>query len=549
MMTGDNDKPAPTGLTDELLHFLKRPGSYPHAPLEVRHIQTHISHVFIVPPYVYKLKKPVDFGFLDYSSLQKRRKYCRREVQLNRRLSEDIYLGVVAIARREGEGGYVIGSVDQDLDLDGDSGSVVEYAVKMRKLTDEYFLHSYIEEGRLTDRHLDRVAERLARFYTGQQRGNELSEWGAIEKVKVNTDENFSQTKRFIGDTIEEDTFRAIWQYTETYYREHRALFQKRREEGRIVDGHGDLHLEHIYITPDKVMVYDCIEFNDRFRYGDLASDLAFLAMDLDFNGCWREQRNFVSRMAGKMGDSDLERIITFYKCYRAYVKGKVKSLQSTEEEVPPEERAEAADLASRYFRLSLRYALLGSDAMVVIFMGRVGTGKSTLSRWLSDRLDSSRYSSDHIRKRSMGLPLTDRTPQAQRTRLYSKEMSEHTYGALGEKAAGSDESTVILDATYSRRGDRQRLVEKLESGGRDYLFVEARCPDETIKERLRGREEQSGVVSDARLEDFDKLSKAYEPPAELDDSHLIPVNTNQAIEDSIRELYTQLAGRNIKAN
>ncbi|SHE57535.1 hypothetical protein SAMN05443144_10271 [Fodinibius roseus] len=544
-----SDNPAPTGLTDELLHFLKRPGSYPHAPREVRHIQTHISHVFIVPPYVYKLKKPVDFGFLDYSSLAKRRTYCHREVQLNRRLTEDIYLGVVGIARREGERGYLIGSVDQGMDMDPDSGSVVEYAVKMRKLSEEYFLHSYIEEGRLTNRHLDRVAGRLARFYTGQQQSDELSEWGAMEQVKVNTDENFSQTKRFIGETIEGDTFRAIRQYTGDYYRGHGDLFQKRREEGRIVDGHGDLHLEHIYITPEKVMVYDCIEFNDRFRYGDLAADLAFLAMDLDFNGCWREQRYFVSRMAGKLGDSDLERIITFYKCYRAYVKGKVKSLQSTEEEVPPEEREKAAGLASRYFSLSLRYALLGSDAVVVIFMGRVGTGKSTLSGWLSDRLKVSRYSSDHIRKRSMGLPLTDRTPEDQRPKLYSREMSEHTYGVLGEQAAGSDENTVILDATYSKREDRERLVEKLESSGRDYLFVEARCPDETIKERLRRREEQSGVVSDARLEDFDKLSKAYEPPAELDDSHLIPVDTNQSIEDSIRELANRLAGRNIKAN
>lgn len=543
-MTRDNDdKPAPSGLTGELLHFLKRPGSYPHAPGEVRHIQTHISHVFIVPPYVYKLKKPVDFGFLDYSSLAKRRKYCRREVQLNRRLTEDIYLGVVGIVRREG--GYLIGSVDQD----PDSGSVVEYAVKMRKLSDEYFLHSYIEEGRLTDRHLDRVAERLARFYTGQQGSKELAEWGAMEKVKVNTDENFNQTKRFIGDTIEGDTFRAIRHYTDAYYEQHRDLFRQRREEGRVVDGHGDLHLEHIYITPDEVMVYDCIEFNDRFRYGDLAADLAFLAMDLDFRGCWREQRYFVSRMTGKLGDRDLERIITFYKCYRAYVKGKVKSLQSTEEEVPPGERGEAADLASRYFSLSLRYALLGSDAMVVIFMGRVGTGKSTLAGWLSDRLKVSRYSSDHIRKRSMGLPLTDRTPRDQRPKLYSREMSEHTYGVLGDKAAGSDESTVILDATYSKKGDREKLVEKLESGGRDYLFVEARCPDGTIKERLRGREEQIGVVSDARLEDFEKLSKAYEPPAELDASHLIPVDTNQSIEDSIRALYAQLAGRNIKAN
>lgn len=538
-----DDRTEPSGFDTNLLHFMMEPGSYPHAPEEVRHIQTHISHVFIAPPYVYKFKKPVDFGFLDYSTLEKRRKFCRREVQLNRRLTDGIYLGVIGIARREGS--YAMEAADRDADLD----AFVEYAVKMQQLSDEYFLDSYIQDNRLTHQRLDRVADRLASFYTDQQQDEDLSEWGAIEKIKVNTDENFNQTKRFIGQTIEREAFEAIRHYTHAYYRVHEALFQKRREEGRIVDGHGDLHLEHIYITPDKVMVYDCIEFNDRFRYGDLASDLAFLAMDLDFKGCWREQRYFVARMAEKLDDHDLERIINFYKCYRAYVKGKVKSLQSTEEEVPSEERAQAADLASRYFSLSLSYALLGSDVVAVIFMGRVGTGKSTLSRKFSDMLNIKRFSSDHIRKRSMDLPLTERTPDSKRVLLYSEQVSERTYEKLGEEAAGSEANSVILDATYSKKANRDKLVAKLESEGRDYVFVEARCPDETIKERLQGRENQGDVVSDARLEDFDKLSKAYEPPAEVRDSHIISVSTDQSIEASVGELYTRLAERNLKAN
>lgn len=538
-----DNKTEPSGLNAELLHFLKRPDSYPHESDSVQHIQTHISHVFIVSPYVYKLKKEVDFGFVDYSSLKKRRKYCHREVQLNRRLTEDVYLGVVGIAEQDGS--YVIGSVDQDLD----SGSIVEYAVKMRKLSDEYFLDSYIRDGKLTEQHLDRIVEKLARFYSNQQQGKELSGWGAIDKVKVNTDENFSQTERFIGETIDQSTFQAIQHYVNKYYREHMALFQKRQEAECIVDGHGDLHLEHIYITPDEVMVYDCIEFNDRFRYGDLAADLAFLAMDLDFKGCWKEERYFVDRMTEKLGDSDLGRIITFYKCYRAYVKGKVKSLQGAEEEVPPEERSEAVDLASRYFRLSLRYALLGSEAMVVVFMGRVGTGKSTLSKQLANKLNVDRYSTDHIRKRSMGLPLTERTPDAQRDLLYSKEISEKTYAGLREKAitVGVEGGSVILDATFSKKRDREKLVEVLGINDIDYIFVEARASDETIKERLQARDGQNDVISDARLEDFDKLTKAYENPTEMDSQHIIHINTNQKVEGSSRELYTKLADRNLK--
>src|SRR5699024_8636239 len=298
------------------------------------------------------------------------------------------------------------------------SGGVVEYAVKMRMLSDKYFLHAYMEDDRLTEQQLDRVADRLARFYGRQEQDEELSEWGSIEKIKVNTDENFTQTERFIGHTIDPNTYRAIQHYTSEYYREQETLFRRRRDEGRIVDGHGDLHLEHIYVTPEKVMIYDCIEFNDRFRYGDLAADLAFFAMDLDFNGYERESRYFIERMADKLSDEDLTRIIHFYKCYRAYVKGKVKSLQSTGQEVPREEQTGSADLASRYFDLSLRYALTGSEKTVLIFMGRIGTGKSTLSGMLSEELNMDRFSSDHLRKRSMGLPPGERTPRSEERRV-----------------------------------------------------------------------------------------------------------------------------------
>lgn len=529
------------GLNPELLHFLKLPASYPQVPEEVQHIQTHISHVFIAPPFVYKFKKPVDFGFLDYSSLEKRRKFCRREVELNRRLTDDIYLGVVGVTARQGS--YVIGSVNEELDSD----RIVEYAVKMRKLSEKYFLHSYIDDDKLTEQHLDRIAEKLARFYSDQQGEEKLARWGAIEKVKVNTDENFEQTKRFIDKTIDQRTFKTIRFYTNEYYKRNEELFRRRRDLGYMVDGHGDLHLEHIYITPDEVMIYDCIEFNDRFRYGDLAVDLAFLAMDLDFNGREQEERYLIGRMAEKLADEELLRIINFYKCYRAYVKGKVKSLQSTEEEVPEEERKEAAELASRYFKLSLRYALLGSEAKVLIFMGRVGTGKSTLSKHLADQLNIERFSSDQIRKAAADQPLRERTPAAKRETLYSKQRSEQVYATLREKAV-VDAGSVLLDATFSNRGERKQLTDKLESEKIDYIFVEAQAPDATIKERLKSREGEREVISDARLEDFDKLNDAYDSPSEIPKQHLLQINTNQKVASGIRELYKALAEQNLKS-
>lgn len=526
-------------LDSALLHFLEQPDSYPHKPESVEHVQTHISHVFLAPPFVYKLKKPVDFGFLDYSTLAKRNEFCQREVELNRRLCDDVYQGVVSIVEKDD--GYAIEEETQ-------SGNVVEYAVKMKQLEEKYFLHSYLKNDSLTREHLNRVSDKLTDFYNSQQSDDVILKWGEIENIKVNTDENFSQTNSFIGKTLDRNTFNAIRHFTNRYFEEHAALFERRIEERRIVDGHGDLHLEHIHITPEKVRIYDCIEFNERFRYGDLAVDLAFLAMDLDFNGCWQEERYFIDRMAKKLNDPDLLQIIDFYKCYRAYVKGKVKSLQSTEEEVPKKERQRAAQLAMRYFDLSLRYALLGSKPSALVFMGKVGTGKSTLARYLHEKFNIEYFSTDQIRKSLAGLPLEERTPASKRDELYSSKVSTKTYRILLDNAVSSLKAgkSVILDATFSTASSREKLTKRLSSLDADLLFIEAQAPNEVLRQRLKGRESQQGVISDARIEDFDKLEGRYAPPEELDSAHLIEIDTDRQPGDTIEQLYLEMAERNV---
>lgn len=527
-------------MDSKLLAFLKKAESYPHQPQEVEHIQTHISHVFIALPYVYKFKKPVDFGFLDYSTLKKRKTFCRREVELNRRLSDDIYLGVVQVV--EEKGGYRL------LEDEQDTADTVDYAVKMKKLADQYFLHTYLENDTLTTSHLDRVADKLVDFYLDQQPDDEILKWGKIKNIKVNTDENFEQTESYVGETIDRNAYDAIRYFTNQYF-EHRAdLFERRISEKRIVDGHGDLHLEHIHITPDKVQIYDCIEFNDRFRFGDIAADLAFLAMDLDFNNRWHEERYFIAQMAQKLDDSDLKEIIDFYQSYRAYVKGKVKSMQSIEEEVPKIDREKAAQTASRYFDLSLRYALLGSHPMVMIFMGGVGTGKTTLADHCAKKLNIDRFSSDRIRKSLAGLPIDNRTPADRREKLYTKAMSEQTYRMLQDKMKqylGKGKS-VILDATFSSKVAREKLITRLRDLEVHYLFIETVAPDTIVKERLEQRSRQSKVVSDARLEDFELLKSRYNSPKEIDNENLVTVQTDRPLEDTINELYLALADRNI---
>ena len=519
----------------KLIGFLESKESYPHPVDKVGHIQTHISHVFIAGSFVYKLKKPVDFGFLDYSTLNKRKKYCHREVELNRRLSDDIYIGVVGICRKEGHFSFE--------ESNSGSDATIEYVVKMRKLNETYFLNRIVENGDLSNEHLDRVADTLTPFYLEQNQGRKLSKWGEVKTIKVNTDENFRQTEQFIGHTIPRNAYEAVRYFTNHYFQKYQQLFQRRIEDGRIVDGHGDLHLEHIHINPKKVQIYDCIEFNERFRYGDLAADLAFLAMDFDFNRCRKEERYFIEKMSNKLKDDDLLQIIDFYKCYRAYVKGKVKSFQSVEEEVPKKVRKHSEKRAIRYFKLAHRYALIGSEPMVIIFMGRVATGKSTLAGVVADHLDIKRHSSDIIRKSLAGVSQTERTPETQRSKLYSPGMFQKTYDTLLNRALQSikGREAVILDATYSKSAQRRNLINSLKHESAPYLFIELKARDETISDRLKSRDEKSDVISDARLEDFETLTAGFQPPDEIDERHLITIDTEQSPKESIKHLYNKM--------
>lgn len=517
ILIGDDDP-------QHLFEHLESDDVYPHKPESVEHIQTHISHVYIAPPFVYKLKKPVDFGFVNYKTLQKRKHFCEREVDLNRRLCSDIYLGVVPVTDA--------------------SGKVVEYAVKMKKLDEQYFLDSYIGKNALTYQLLDRVTDVLIGFYGNQNPGEEILKYGKIESIKYNTDENFQQTESFVGETLTKETYNAIRYFNDRYFVLKHALFNRRIEEKRIVDGHGDLHLEHIHVTPDRVCIYDCIEFNDRFRYGDLAADLAFLVMDLDFRNLWKEGRYFIQQVSQKLNDPDIPQILDFYKCYRAYVKGKVKSIQSAEQEVSEEDRKKARNKAVSYFNLSLRYALTGSRPVMLIFMGRIATGKSSLSEDLEKTLNIKRFSSDKTRKDLAGIPLQIRVSEPEREELYSPEMSEKTNRRLSEEANKQlkEGKSVIVDATFSRRAFRTEWIKNLEKKGIDYLFIEVQASDEIIKSRLAERENvEELITSDARLEDFEKLKVRYQPPDELPESSIIRINTETDFKATLESLYKKM--------
>jgi aminoglycoside phosphotransferase family enzyme len=320
------------------------PKIYPDLPEEVELIETHISLVFLTRAYVYKVKKPVDFGFLDFTSLEKRKYFCEQEVTLNRRLSPEIYLGVVEI------------TFDRDRISFSGKGKVEEYAVQMRRIPEELLLDKLLEKGQVNREMMGALSERLALFYASAETNERIKSFARPERIKQDTDENFEQTGKYVDAVISKPIYEEIQKRTNEFFRTREALFHRRIVSDRVRDCHGDLRLEHIFWGKE-IAIFDCIEFNERFRYTDVAADIGFLAMDLDYHGREDLSEHLIRTYIEKSEDRDLSLLLDFYKCYRAYVRGKVESFRLDDPNIPEAEKRGALKRAKNYFELAWRYA------------------------------------------------------------------------------------------------------------------------------------------------------------------------------------------------
>jgi hypothetical protein len=303
-------------------------------------VETYISQIYFIGDYVYKVKKPVDYGYLDFTTLEKRKHYCEREIDLNRRLCPDIYLGIVPITK--GENFYEFGG----------GGEIVDYAVWMKKLPQDRMLDVLLSKGKVSAGMMVDLAEKVADFHRRAETSRMISSCGDINTIGQNVGENFMQTAKYIGGIIPREQYKAIRRYTYSFIMDNIDLFNKRIKRGRIRDCHGDLHSKSVCFTDNGIKIFDCVEFNDRFRYGDTASEVAFLAMDLDYHGREDLSNVFVEAYVRASGDKELLRLLDFYKVYRAYVRGKVNCfrLNGIEDEA---ERERVAGVARRYFKLA----------------------------------------------------------------------------------------------------------------------------------------------------------------------------------------------------
>jgi aminoglycoside phosphotransferase family enzyme/predicted kinase len=489
--------------------------------------ETHISWVFLSEQRALKVKKPVNFGFLDFSDLESRRRACEAELRLNQRLAPDVYQGIVPITRDEKGEHSVAGP-----------GTVVDWAVEMRRLNDDDRLTERLESGRVATSTFDTLARHLARFHARAERGPHIDGFGHIDQIRQNVLENFAQAHASLASWVSERQQREVEAWQLAFLSTHADRFTERVRGGRIRDGHGDLRVEHVYIdAAGQPTIIDCIEFNERFRYADVCSDIAFLSMDLAYHGRTEDKERLLAAYASESDDHDLYGLIDFYESYRAYVRAKVNTFSLAQARAS--DRARIAEQARRYFLLSLaseRPQL--QPARLLGLGGWIASGKSSIARELSARLACPVLSSDRIRKSLAGAEPTTALHDAPFNQRYSDEFTERVYAEVFRRAQRvlASGRSVVVDASFRSTAQRAQAQALAARAGVPFLLIECRASPEVCRARLSERA-KGPSESDGRSEIFDDFVARYEPVTELPGEQHAVIDSSGSLAESLVEL------------
>ena len=509
--------------TARLIDALSLPEAYPHPVDSIRVLQTHISVVFLTGCFVYKIKKPVRMNFLDFTTLEQRHHFCQREVALNRRLAPSVYVDVVPITQQNGT-----------LRIGG-TGPVVDWAVKMRQLPEGNTLLAHLERGTLTSEMLKALGKRVATFHARAESDPKLALLGRAEAVLKNALENFEQSRGAIGVTVHPAVLDRLEKLTRDLGETLRPLMDQRVAEGRIRDTHGDLRLDHVYLSPnatppDDITIIDCIEFNDAFRYADPVADIAFLAMDLGYRGRQDLADLLTQAYFHHAHDPAGLRLLPFYVAYRSVVRAKVDSFQLSDPDISQAFRDQAANKAKAHWLFAL--ATLEAPAhrpCLVCVCGLPGSGKSVLARGLGEQAGFEVLRTDVIRKE-----LASALALREASDLYSTSMTDRVYAECRRRAgdflfAGK---RVLVDANFPLQRQRQDMASLARSLGVPFCLFHCQVPEEVALARIRGR---TGDASDADQEIYHRQARRWEPLQTVEQSRSHIINTHCGMEEMVR--------------
>lgn len=509
---------------------LLHPDAYPEPTAAVHLLQTHVSFLFVTDRFVYKVKKPVNLGFLDFTTLERRFFYCNEELRLNRRLAPDVYREVVPV-RAASHGATFRGD-----------GRIIDYAVKMVRLPEELMMSRLLAEGAVTPAQILTLAGVIARFHHSAATSPAIARYGTPAAVRANWEENFRIAGQFIDRTVSRSDYGLIRGWVGEFLDRNEQLFSQRVTEGFIREGDGDLHAGNICLA-DPPVIFDCIEFNERFRYLDTAADIAFLLMDLEYYRAGHFVSSFVEEYCRITGDTGIRKLLPFYQVYRAFIRGEVESIKATEPELSVREREEAGESARKHFRLARGLIVReGLPLTLYITCGLSGSGKSAVAAELSFQLGLALFSSDLVRKRLAGIPPTERRGGDYLGGIYDQEFTRRTYDRLRDlahEALGNGRS-VIVDATFRDPLERRAFRELAAAHGARFVILAVRCPEVLILERLEAREGRDDVISDARRDVFVRQKSEFRAP-EIGEGEVMVVDTAETLLHTMDALLTSL--------
>jgi aminoglycoside phosphotransferase family enzyme/predicted kinase len=510
---------------NSLIDSLKDPSRYPHSVSDLRVIETHISWVILTGAYAYKIKKPVNLGFLDFSTLEQRRRYCEEELRINQPLAPQVYLEVVPI--RDSERGAV---------FEGD-GPIIDYAVKMREFPQTVRMDKMLSDDRIDEDTLDALAIEIARFHSNAASVAPDAAYGTSDVVLEPVWENFRQIAPLL--TTEEDraSLAVIKDWTETASARLGERLSQRKRDGYVRDCHGDLHLANVAWIDNAPVLFDRIEFNPKLRWIDVISDTAFMVMDLLYRRRGDLASRFLNRYLEVTGDYAALALLRFYVIYRALVRCKVECIRQHQQ------GGSHQDTPAYRGYLQLAQRLVHPHVTpLIITHGLSGSGKTSVSGWLCERLPLVRLRSDVERKRLFGMAALARPAAELGGGIYSAQATEQTYGKLVSLADAILQAGfgVIVDAAFLKQPQRDMFAALAERRGVPFLIIDCHSPAEVLRARLRSRNQQGADASDAGLAVFEQQLNSTEPMSAMEYQRVLAIDTSKG-DEALQNLLQRL--------
>lgn len=519
-------------MSQALIAALQNPALFAHPVKEFQVIETHISWVLLTGDYAYKIKKPMNFGFLDFTELSSRAHFCAEELRLNQRLTDGLYLEVLPIT----------GSVDAP-QLGGE-GAAIEYALKMRQFPQEQMLSTLQANGELTAAHIDQMARQIARFHLDAPKVAIDHPLGTPDSVMAPVEQNFEQIRPFLSDKADLVQLDALQAWARSSFDRLHGLFEARKAQGFIRECHGDIHLGNATVIDGQVVIFDCIEFNEPFRLTDVYADTAFLAMDLEDRGLKSLARRFISQYLEITGDYAGLELLNFYKAYRALVRAKV-ALFSMPADADGVQRATTLRQYRNYANLAESYSAIPSRFLAITH-GVSAVGKSHVAMRMVEALGAIRLRSDVERKRLFGEQASQDAGQLQQG-IYTGEASQRTYAHLHQLTATILRAgfPVVIDATYLKQPQRQAAAEVASETGVPFLILDCNAPDAVIASWLTQRQADQSDPSDATLEVVaaQQAEREHLNAEELLQSKRVETNESGSLDELVKQIRQRLPG------